>query len=55
MTGRRKQHVDGIAVIAHVFLAVLIGGTVWRMATYYFLASKSPQLNHLGKAMAIQY
>jgi hypothetical protein len=43
------------AVIAHVFLSVLIAGTLWRMVTYHAVASSNVQVQHLGKAMAIQY
>lgn len=43
------------AVIAHVFLSVLIAGTLWRMLSYHAVASKNPQVQHLGKAMAVQY
>jgi hypothetical protein len=47
--------VDDIAVVLHVFLCVLVAGTLWRMADYHLLASPVPHLQHLGKAMAIQY
>ena len=44
-----------IRVIAHVFLAVLIAGTLWRVASYHLIASPRPQLMHLGIAMNQQY
>jgi hypothetical protein len=47
--------VEDVKVIAHVFLSVLIAGTLWRMATYHLMASPVTNLNHLGKAMANQY
>lgn len=47
--------VDEIRVIAQVFLLVLIGGTVWRLASYHLIASPQPHLNHLGLAMSQQY
>lgn len=43
------------AVISHVFLSVLIAGTLWRMLSYHAVASSNAQVQHLGKAMAIQY
>lgn len=46
---------EDIKVISHVFLCVLIAGTMWRMTTYHLLASPQVQLQHLGKAMTIQY
>ena len=46
---------DQVKVLSHAFLAVLIAGTVWRMATYHFLASPSANLQHLGHAMTVQY
>jgi hypothetical protein len=46
---------DDVKIIAHVFMSVLIAGTLWRMATYHLLASPQANLNHLGKAMANQY
>lgn len=42
-------------IIAHVFLMVLIAGTLWRLASYHLIASPQPHLNHLGLAMAQQY
>jgi hypothetical protein len=47
--------VDEARVIAHVFLMVLIAGTLWRLISYHFIASPQPHLNHLGLAMAQQY
>jgi hypothetical protein len=42
-------------VIAHIFLAVLIAGTLWRLTSYHLIASSQPHLNHLGLAMSQQY
>jgi hypothetical protein len=39
----------------NVFLAVLIMGTLWRLASYHLIASKNPAVAHAGKAMAFQY
>lgn len=46
---------EDIKVGLHIFLAVLIFGTGWRLATYHLIASPNPQLSHLGRAMANQY
>jgi hypothetical protein len=42
-------------VIAHVFLSVLIAGTLWNLVKWHLLASPQVQLNHLGTGMAAQY
>lgn len=39
----------------HVFLPVLILGTLWRMISYHLMGSSNPQLQHLGAAMGTQY
>jgi hypothetical protein len=46
---------DDFRVMVHIFMAVLIMGTLWRLASYHFIASKQPHLNHLGQAMATQF
>lgn len=46
---------EDIKVIVHVFLAVLIMGTLWRLSTYHLMASSNEHLSHLGMAMSIQY
>lgn len=46
---------DDAKIIIHVFLSVLIAGTLWRMTTFHLLASPNDQLWHLGKAMTVQY
>ncbi len=43
------------ATALHVFLAVLIVGTLWRLACYHLIASDNVTLNHLGRAGAYQY
>jgi hypothetical protein len=47
--------VDDFRVMVHIFVAVLIVGTLWRLTSYHFIASRQPHLNHLGQAMATQY
>ena len=46
---------EDVKVISHVFLSVLIAGTLWRMVTFHLLASSNDSLTHLGKAMTVQY
>lgn len=46
---------EDVKVISHVFLSVLIAGTLWRMITFHLLASSNAHFVHLGKAMTIQY
>lgn len=44
-----------LKVAVHIFLAVLILGTGWRLLSLHLIASPNVQLQHLGKAMSIQY
>lgn len=46
---------NDVKVISHVFLSVLIAGTLWRMVTFHLLASPNANFQHLGKAMTVQY
>ena len=39
----------------HVFMIVLVFGTLWRLLQFHAMASPSPWLSHLGQAMSIQY
>jgi hypothetical protein len=39
----------------HIWTAVLIVGTLWRLLSYHAMASQNPQLQHLGMAMSTQY
>jgi len=39
----------------HVFAVILIFGTLWRVSQFHLMASPNPALQHLGKAMSIQY
>lgn len=50
------MHTHASAMTAvHVFLLVVIMGTLWRLTSYHLVASKNENLAHLGKAMAFQY
>lgn len=39
----------------HLWVSILIVGTVWRLASYHAMASKNQHISHLGKAMSVQY
>jgi hypothetical protein len=40
---------------AGIFLAVLVWGTLWRLAAAHMVASNNPTLQYVGQAMAFQY
>ena len=42
-------------VALHVFMIVLVVGTLWRLIQFHAMASPSPWLSHLGMAMSVQY
>lgn len=44
-----------LQVALHVFLSVLILGTIWRVLQYHLMASDNPGIQHVGKAMSTQY
>ena len=44
-----------VQVGLHVFMIVLIFGTLWRILQYHALAHSSGWLQHVGMAMAVQY
>jgi hypothetical protein len=46
---------DDLRIMIHVFVAVLILGTLWRLTSYHLIASSNPHCNHLGQAMSTQY
>lgn len=44
-----------VQVGLHIFLAVLIFGTLWRLLQYHAMSSPNVHLQHVGMAMATQY
>ena len=44
-----------LGAAAHVFVSVIIIGTLWRLTAYHLLASSSQTAQHVGGAMVIQY
>ena len=51
----RETNVIDLQVGLHVFLSVLILGTVWRVLQYHAMASSNSGIQHIGKAMSTQY
>ncbi len=51
----RRFAVIDLQVGLHVFLVVLVFGTLWRVSQFHLMASPNPSLQHLGKAMSVQY
>ncbi len=39
----------------HIWVSVLIMGTMWRVISYHLIASQTATIQHLGLAMAQQY
>lgn len=39
----------------HVFVSVLILGTLWRVLSYHAMASSNQTVQHVGAAMSTQY
>lgn len=46
---------QALALGVHIWVSVLIVGTLWRVSTFHLLASNNPSLQELGKAMSVQY
>jgi hypothetical protein len=44
-----------LQVALHVFMSVLVMGTIWRVGQYHLMASPNAHLQHLGMAMSTQY
>jgi hypothetical protein len=44
-----------LQVSLHVFMSVLILGTIFRLVSYHLMASPNPGVAHIGKAMSTQY
>jgi hypothetical protein len=44
-----------LQVALHVFMSVLILGTLFRLVSYHLMASDNPGIQHVGKAMSTQY
>lgn len=44
-----------ITASLHIFMAVVLIGTMWRIIAYHLMASQSTTAVHIGAAMATQY
>jgi hypothetical protein len=44
-----------LQVALHIFFAVLVYGTLWRLLQFHAMASPNAHLQHIGKAMSVQY
>lgn len=44
-----------LGAAVHVFVSVLILGTLWRVVAYHAMASANTQVQHIGAAMTTQY
>lgn len=44
-----------LGATAHIFMAVLLAGTLWRIVAYHLMASSNTTAVHLGAAMTTQY
>lgn len=47
--------VEHLKLGVHIWVSVLIMGTMWRVISYHLIASPNENLVHLGRAMAQQY
>jgi hypothetical protein len=50
-----RDRMEYIKLGVHIWVSVLILGTMWRIISYHFIASSSESVQHLGRAMAQQY
>jgi hypothetical protein len=48
------SHFSALSAL-NTFLAVLMVGTFWRLASLHLVASNNPTASHLGRAMSFQY
>jgi len=39
----------------HIWVSVLIMGSLWRLTQYHLIASANSSAQHVGRAMALQY
>jgi hypothetical protein len=50
----KHAHFSVIAA-SQAFLAVVVVGTLWRLAALHLMASSNETLNHVGAGMSFQY
>ncbi len=44
-----------LSAAAHIFISVLLLGTLWRVVAYHLLASSNSTAQHVGAGMITQY
>lgn len=44
-----------VQVGLHVFMIVLVFGTLWRLLSFHAMAHPNVQIQHVGMAMSVQY
>jgi hypothetical protein len=44
-----------VQVGLHVFMVVLVFGTLFRLLSFHAMASPNAALQHIGRAMSVQY
>lgn len=47
--------VDAFKIGLHIWISVLIVGTLWRLLSYHAIASSNVHVSHVGRAMSLQY
>jgi hypothetical protein len=47
--------VEYLKLGVHIWVSVLIMGTLWRLLSYHLIANQNSNLAHLGRAMSLQY
>jgi hypothetical protein len=48
-------YVEYVRLGVHIWVSVLILGTMWRLLQYHLVASDNTAWQHVGRAMALQY
>jgi hypothetical protein len=54
LEGRQPGMID-VQVGLHVFMVVLVFGTLFRLLSFHAMASPNAALQHIGRAMSVQY
>jgi hypothetical protein len=47
--------VEYLRLGVHIWVSVLLMGTLWRLLQYHLIASQNESWQHVGRAMALQY
>ena len=47
--------VEAAKIGAHIWVSILIIGTLWRLMSLHLIASSNTHASHAGRAMAFQY